>query len=97
MFVVVSKWQYDPAHEAEVRDRARAMMAAFRSWPDVEFAYNVRTGPDSVLAVIGYKDRASWERIVEDPNGPFEKTVAEIGVDRHATWQWSERGEVEEP
>lgn len=97
MFVVISKWQYDAGHEAEVRTAAQGMMSAINSWPEVEFAYNVRTGPDSVVAVIGYSDKASYERLVQDPNSPFEKAAAEHGIERHATWLWSERGEVEQP
>lgn len=97
MYVVVSKWQYEMENEASVREGAAKMMQTINGWPEVQFAYNVRTSPDSVLAIIGYSDEASYHRLVQDPNSPFEKAAAEYGIENNAKWLWSERGEGEAP
>ena len=96
MYVVVSKWEYDPAYEAEVRASASLMMQALTSWPEVAFAYNVRAGDGYVLAIVGYRDEDSYRRLVQEPNGPFEKAAAEHGIERLARWIWSERGVMEQ-
>ncbi len=97
MFMVISKWEYDKTHENEVRESAAKMMTAFDGWDGVEFSYNVRTGENTVCAVIAYRDEATYQKLVNDPNGPFAKAAAEHGIENHARWLWSERGEVERP
>lgn len=69
------------------------MMAEIRGWRGVEEAFNVRAGDDYVLAVITYSDRTSYERLIQDPEGPFERAAAEHGIEQKARWEWSERGE----
>ena len=97
MYMVISKWEYYPAHEAELRASAAKMMADLTSWDGVEFAYNVRASPSEILAVIAYSDEASYNRLIQDPNGPFAKAAAEHEIERYSQWKWSERGEVEAP
>lgn len=93
MYIVLSKWEFDPQYEQEVRTSSGEMMEAVRSWPDVEFAYNVRTGPANVVAVIGYKDEQAYQRLVHGPDSSFEKAAKQYGIEDHARWLWSERGE----
>ena len=93
MFVVISKWEFDAAHESEVAASGEKMMAAISSWPAVASAFNVRIGDSHMISVIEYTDQASYERLVQDPNSPFEKAAAEHGIEQHARWLWSERGE----
>lgn len=95
MYVVVSKWEFDPAHEAEVKSSAAKMMETIQSWPEVSFAYNVRAGANYVLAIIGYLDQAGYERLVQTPGGPFEQAAAQHQIEKYATWVWSERGPME--
>jgi hypothetical protein len=97
MYMVISKWEYDPSHERDVRASAAKMMSTIGEWPEVESAYNVRVAANSVLAVITYRDEASYNRLIQDPEGPFAKAAAEHGIEDHAKWLWSERGEVEMP
>jgi hypothetical protein len=97
MFVVVSKWEYLPSMEDEVRASARKMMETINAWPEVEFSYNVRTGENTICAIIAYRDEPSYQRLIQDPDGPFAKAAAEHGIENHAKWLWSERGEVEQP
>lgn len=96
MYVVISKWEFDPSKESEVRERANKMRTLLRSWPEVEFSYNVKAGDNYALVVIGYSDKAAYERLIQDPEGPFEKAAKEAAIEQYATWVWSERGEQEE-
>ncbi|MBX3111634.1 MAG: hypothetical protein KF857_06455 [Fimbriimonadaceae bacterium] len=94
MFVVVSKWEFDPMVEEATLATAGQMMAVIGSWDGVEEAYNIRTGPGHVLAVIKYRDEATYDRLVRAADNPFDKLAAEHGFDNGATWLWSERGHV---
>jgi hypothetical protein len=97
MFVVISKWEIDAVHDEAVRESARKMMADIRSWDGVESAFNVKAGDNYVLAVISYTDQAAYDKLISDPEGPFEKAAAKHGMEDHARWVWSERGDVVEP
>lgn len=97
MYIVVSKWQWDVSHEAEVRASARKMMKELNSWDEVDFAYNVRVEENTVLAVIAYTSQAAYDRLINDSNGRFATAAREYEIEKYATWMWSERGEVEEP
>jgi hypothetical protein len=95
MFVVISKWEFDPEQEAAVNAAASKMMETIRSWDGIESSYNVRAGSNYILSVIGYRDQATHERLVMDPNGPFSAAARETGIESVARWVWSERGLVE--
>ena len=97
MFMVISKWEWDAAHDAEVRESARRMMADINGWDGVEFANNVKAGDNYVLSVIAYTDEAAYQRLINAPGGPFEKAAAEHDMEKYARWVWSERGEVVQP
>lgn len=93
MYMVLSKWEFDPAYEAEVFDSAEKMMTTIRTWPEVEMAFNIRAGANYVIAVMGYSDEDAYQRLVHAPGGPFERAAEEHGIERYAQWIWSERGE----
>ncbi len=97
MYIVMSKWEFDPAHEAEVRTNSHKMLARMASWPEVELLQSVRTGPNSVIAIVGYRDEAARRRLVEGPDSPFEQAAKEFDLERHARWIWSEAGPTDEP
>lgn len=94
MFVVASKWESLPGRFDEFEVAGRKMMALIRSWPEIEFFHNVRVGPESVLAIIGYRSQADYDRLINDPNGPFARAAAETNIDAVSNWLWSERGET---
>ena len=79
--MVISKWEFDVSREAEVRESARIMDDAMGMWPEIEFSYTVRAGEDYVIVVMGYRDEASYQRLIRDPSGPFEKAAAESGIE----------------
>lgn len=95
MYVVVSKWQFDPSREAEILEKGARMMATINGWPEVQSAYNIRAGEDYVIAVIAYASQEAYQKLIQDPDGPFEKAVREHSIEDGMTWIWSERGLVE--
>ncbi|MBS1708329.1 MAG: hypothetical protein JSS65_06350 [Armatimonadetes bacterium] len=94
MFVVVSKWEFDPMREEAAMATGGKMMEAISTWDGVEEAFNIRTGPGHVLAVIKYTDEATYERLINAKDNPFDRLAAEYGMDESATWLWSERGHI---
>jgi hypothetical protein len=93
MFLVVSKWQITPGKEAEAEERGRNVRRELRSIPGIEFVRNFRNESGEVIAVMGYSDPATYQRIVQDPQGQFEQTIAKHGLEEVATWVSSDRGE----
>jgi hypothetical protein len=94
MYAVVSKWEVDPQHVETVKASAEEMMSAIKGWDGVESAFNIQTSPTTVLAVITYRDQATYDSLINDPEGPFATAAARSEIEKYATWQWSERGEV---
>lgn len=92
MYTVISRWEFDPAREAEVETRAEETMDALRRWDGIDEAYNVRVGPGAVLAVMTYRDEPTYQALIKDPNGPFEKLIDGNDLESVATWIWSESG-----
>ena len=70
------------------------MRGLMRSIPGVEFVHGFLNETGDPVAVVGYADRAAYDRIVNDPNGPFETAVAAHRMDEVGEWAWSERGET---
>lgn len=94
MYAVVSRWDTNSGDVASWQDRAAKLMDTIRSWDGVENAFNVQIAPNSVLAVITYRDQPTYDRLINDPNGPFAQAAEQFGLEKEATWIWSERGEV---
>jgi hypothetical protein len=46
------------------------------------------------IAVHGYKDEATYQSLVSDPNGPFARAQAKHNVEEYGRWLYSERGET---
>jgi len=93
MYLVVSKWQIAPGREAEAEERGRNVRRELRSIPGVEFVRNFRNESGEIVAIMGYTDSATYQRVVKDPQGPFEQTISRHGLEEVANWVSSERGE----
>lgn len=93
MYVVVSKWETLPGKEDQFREAGRKARNAMRGTPGVESVQSLVTEDGAALAIIGYKDRSTYDKIVNDPNGPFAKTAQELQIEQFGRWAWSERGE----
>jgi heme-degrading monooxygenase HmoA len=91
MYLVISQWKPKPGREAEFETIGRNMRALLRSTPGVQFVEGIE-GPDSFYAVHAYDDEAAYNRIVQDPNGPFNRAAAEHGIEDVADWLSSVKG-----
>lgn len=95
MFTVISRWEFDPARETEVKAMATETMQKLLSWDGIEEGYNVRVGPGAVLAILTYRDEPTYQNLIKDPNGPLEQLIGDNNLESMATWIWSESGERE--
>ncbi len=94
MYMVVSRWNLKAGNEEQFEIRGKAVRQALRQIPGVTLCEAFRTG-DHAIAVLGYADEAAYKQITQDPNGPFEKLIAEQGLEEVSEWVWSERGETQ--
>src|SRR4051812_14859200 len=94
MYLVVSRWESLPGKEQEFEDRGRAVRAILRSTPGVKLIEGFQTENGQVVAILGYDSQESYERIVNDENGPFQKALAEHRLEECSQWISSERGEA---
>lgn len=93
MYVVVSKWEFVPGRESDFDTIGRKLRNELKTWPGVESVMSVNTGTGEI-AVVGYTDEETYKKLISDPNGPFETSLAQYDVDSIAKWVWSERGEA---
>ncbi len=91
MFMVVSYWEPIPGHEEQFEQVSLAMRDIMRSQPGVDLMHAFDSNGKRV-AVVGYTDEATYNAIVGNPNGPFNRALAEYRLEEHATWIGSERG-----
>ncbi len=91
MYLVVSYWEPVPGHEAQFEESGRAVREVLRSLPGVQLI-EVFESNGKRVAVHGYKDEATYNSIVGDPNGPFSKAIAETHLEDHAQWISSDKG-----
>ena len=93
MYMVVSRWEVLPGHENEVEGRGSAVRQVLRSQPEIKLMESFRTDDGGMVAVIGYESKEAYDRIINDPSGPFQKALSEQGLENHTRWVRSERGE----
>ena len=98
MYIVVSKWQINPGMDEQFTESGRKMRDFMRSQPGVEFVEAFKCEDGCACAILGYQDEATYRRIVQEPNGAFERAAREHNLESMGTWMWSERGEaVDQP
>ncbi len=93
MYMVVSRWEPLPGKEAEFEVLGRKMRNYMRTVPGIVLVEGFESEDGSRTAVLGYESREAYERIVKDPNGPFEKASRENRLEDCARWISSDRGE----
>lgn len=93
MYMVVSRWEILPGKEAEFEKIGKSMRGMLRAQPGVHSVSGLRNG-NNVVAVVNYADEATYNRIVQDPNGPFESAARDHDMESVGKWVGSERGEV---
>lgn len=91
MYMVVSRWEIAPGREEDFEQKGKVVRGILRSQPGVVRVEGVRDGRD-VYAIHCYESEQDYNRIVQDPNGPFAKAVEEHNLDGIGTWIHSVRG-----
>jgi len=94
MFIVVSKWMPKPDKLAEWNQAAAGIPASFSAMPGVELFQRFTNEDGLVVAIMGYRDKATYEALVSDPNGAVAKDMAARNLEAYGTWISSERGET---
>lgn len=95
MYIVVSRWKAKPGKEQEWEDAGRKARDIMRAQPGVKMIEGFRNG-DEAVAIHCYQDEATYQRLVQDENGPFAKMSSELKIEEYAEWLGSEKGESQE-
>ncbi len=91
MYLVVSYWKALPGHYDQAKAAGTAMSKLMRTQPGVTFMESFESN-DKIVAVHGYADETTYNRIVSDPAGLFVKAAQEHGLEQHLEWLGSDRG-----
>jgi heme-degrading monooxygenase HmoA len=95
MYMVVSRWDVNPGQEEEVETRAAKVRETLSATPGVTLMQGFSTEDGKgIIAVIGYESKDTYDRIINDPEGPFQRALAENRLEDYTHWVWSERGET---
>jgi quinol monooxygenase YgiN len=93
MYLVVSRWRAKPGKESEFEATAKPLRTKMRSHPGVvmiEAFKNV----DHYVVAHGYKDKAAYDAIVQNPTGPFNEWVEQSHLEDVGDWVGSDSGET---
>jgi hypothetical protein len=93
VYLVVSVWEALPGKAEQFRVQGMKVGSLLKAQPGVLLLEVFETG-DRVVSVHGYQDEATYQRLVQDPNGPFARAVAESHAEEYGRWLSSERGET---
>jgi hypothetical protein len=74
MYTAVSRWEALPGKDGEFERQGLAMRAVLRDTPGAR------------VVVHAYDDETAYNRIVNDPNGPFETALRQNGLEGVARW-----------
>jgi hypothetical protein len=64
-----------------------------RQQPGVEYVEAIKCEDGCALAIIGYTDQGSYNKLMED-GGVFDTEAKKNNLDSAGKWLWSERGEA---
>lgn len=93
MYLVVSRWNIKPGCREDFETRGRAVRNAIRSMPGlVLFETMMSEAGDHGLAIMGYTDEPTYQKLIHEPEGPFAKAMEAHRLEEVGDWVWSERG-----
>jgi heme-degrading monooxygenase HmoA len=92
MYVVASTWEIVKGKRAEAEALGIKMRSLMRAQSGIESMLHFPTGEDEIMVVVSYSDEAAYNRIINDPNGPFEKALKEVDLESTMRWKQSWRG-----
>lgn len=93
MYMVVSKWAPKKGREDEWRARSAEARKTLTAIPGVEFMNRFMNEDGHVVVSMGYTDKPTYDRLVQNENGAVAKFMAESNIEDAADWISSERGE----
>jgi hypothetical protein len=93
MYIVISRWSAKPGNEALVTEQGVEARARMRAIPGVKMIEGIEDQGEHVV-FHAYDDQATYDRIVNDPDGPFSKLMADMDFEAIANWNGSWRGEA---
>lgn len=93
MYIVVSRWEPLPGKEEEFEAKGKIMRSLLSAVPGVKMVEGFRDESGGSIAVVAYESKSAYDRIVNDPQGPFVKAATEQKLEETAKWIRSERGE----
>ncbi len=94
MYCVVSRWKPKPGQEQEFLKRATQARAQMKKLPGIVFLEGFAPeGASGSTAVVCYQDKATYDKLVNQPGAPFEQIASQLGMEEVAEWVSSERGE----
>lgn len=65
-----------------------------RQQDGVQSVHAIPTEDDGVMAMIAYRDEATYRGLIGGPDSPFEQKAKELQMEDFGEWQWSERGQT---
>jgi len=93
MFIVVSKWSVHPGREAEWREMSQMTRGRIAAVPGVEFVHGFLNESNEAVAILGYSDEATYNRLVNEPGGAVAQVIADTNIESVGQWISSDRGE----
>ncbi|HEY0868625.1 MAG TPA: antibiotic biosynthesis monooxygenase [Fimbriimonas sp.] len=97
MYIVVSRWEPVPGHQAEFEAGGEKMHAFMREQPGIEFFDSFMSENGQVVVIHAYRDRETYDRLINAPDSAFNRKLKEVNLEQHSRWLGSERGETRFP
>jgi hypothetical protein len=94
MYIVASLWEINPGQKAVAQPKGLEVRKVLRATPGVHSVTHFQPEENKVMAIIAYEDEAAYDRIINDPNGPFATAIKQHGLEDVMTWVQSWRGEA---
>lgn len=93
MYFSVSKWRPLPGKAQEFEATGKKMRDAMRAIPGIVMTHGFINDEGNAVSVIGYESKEAWDKIVNDPNGPFMAAVSQNKLEEVAEWIGADRGD----
>ncbi len=93
MYIVASTWEIIGGQKDEAERRGLAMRKILKEQPGVELMEHFPATDSEVMVIIGYRDEPTYQRLINDPNVPFQKGLNDLKLEETMTWKQSWRGE----
>jgi hypothetical protein len=93
MYLVVSYWEPKSGKESQFEEAGMRVGSVLRKQPGVLLLEEFKSD-QTYVSVHGYRDEKTYRKLIDDPNGEFNKALKQYKIEDLATWVNSERGET---